>query len=177
MMAIIDPKVEKPMREMLGHAIRGELQELAVMIQAVGDATYKQILGLCLTAAAYVAVDVSGRWPTDADVRDIAHRVASKEAMYELGEEDVHAYLSRAALGFEPLDQAMGGVESAATFPVLITASLLLRFYPRGMEWYEYLDQIWNAYEAVGSLDTSALPALQVRSRMLKAIEERGNAT
>jgi hypothetical protein len=38
---------------------------------------------------------VSGRWPTDADVRDIARRVANKETAFELSEDDVYAYLSR----------------------------------------------------------------------------------
>jgi hypothetical protein len=57
---------------MLDHAIKGELADLAVMIQAVGGETYQQILGLCLTAAGYIAVDVSRRWPTDADIRETA---------------------------------------------------------------------------------------------------------
>jgi hypothetical protein len=39
-MQVIDPKVEKPARDMLGHAIRGELQDLAVLIQAVGGETW-----------------------------------------------------------------------------------------------------------------------------------------
>jgi hypothetical protein len=48
----------------------------SALIEAVGDERYRQILGLCLLAAAYVAayvaVDVAGRWPTDAEVRKIA---------------------------------------------------------------------------------------------------------
>lgn len=39
----IDPKVEKPTREMLGLAIRGELQELAAQIQATDGETYREI--------------------------------------------------------------------------------------------------------------------------------------
>ena len=39
------------------------------------------------------------------------------------------------------------------------------------------LDQIWNAYEHAEALDMSALPALQVRSRMTKHPRERGIAS
>lgn len=36
-MMAIDPKVERPTRTMLGHAIRHELDELADVIQGLGD--------------------------------------------------------------------------------------------------------------------------------------------
>ena len=78
-MPIIDPKVEEPARQMLGHAIRGELAELAAAIRAGGSERYQQVLGLFLVTAAYIAVDVSGRWPTDADLRKIARAVAEHE--------------------------------------------------------------------------------------------------
>jgi hypothetical protein len=33
---------------MLGHAIRGETQDLSALIQTVGDERYRQVLRLCL---------------------------------------------------------------------------------------------------------------------------------
>jgi len=50
--------------------------------------------------------------------------------------------VSRSALGFEPLDQALGTVDAAAALPVLLTGSLLLTFHPRGQKWWDYLDAI-----------------------------------
>jgi hypothetical protein len=44
-MPIIDPKVEEPARQMLGHAVRGELAELAAAIRAGGSERYRQVLG------------------------------------------------------------------------------------------------------------------------------------
>jgi hypothetical protein len=41
-MPIIDPKVEEPARQMLGHAIRSELAELAAAIRAGGGERYRQ---------------------------------------------------------------------------------------------------------------------------------------
>jgi hypothetical protein len=173
-MSIVDPKVEDPTREMLELAIRGELQELGAQIQAVGGETYRHILALCLTAAAYIAVDVSGRWPTDADIRQIARNTVREETRLELGEEDVYDYLSGAALGFRPLAEAFGSDEAAALLPVLITASMLFTFRPKERKWWEYLDQIWNAYEVADRIDASAFPAVQVRSYQAHAAEVRG---
>jgi hypothetical protein len=173
-MPIIDPRVEKPTRDMLGHAIRGELPELAALIESVGGEQYRHVLGLCLTAAAYIAVDVSGRWPTDADVREIARLVAERETEVQLDQTDVYDYLSRAVLNFQPLPEALGDDLAAATLPVLITGSMLFIFRPKGGKWWDYLDQIWSAYETAETVDVSVLPALQVRARMLKAVEARG---
>jgi len=169
----IDPKVEEPTRDMLGHAIRGELQELSTLVQSVGNERFKQVLGLCLRAAAYVAVDVSGRWPIDADVREIARLTAEGGTAIKLDEADVYDYLSGSALGFKPLPEALGDEMAAYTLPLVITGSLLFTFRPEGQDWWDYLDQIWSAYEKAETVDVSVLPALQVRARMLKEVAGR----
>jgi hypothetical protein len=175
-MPFIDPKVEEPTRDMLGHAIRGELPDLAAVIQSVGNERYKQALGLCLIAAAYVAVDVSGRWPTDADVQEIARLVNERGTEVKLDQADVYDYLSGAALGFRSLPDALGDDVAAVTLPLLITGSMLFMFRPKGEKWWDYLDQIWSAYETAETVDVSVLPALQVRARMLKEVAARDGA-
>jgi hypothetical protein len=160
----IEPKTEKPTRDMLGHAIRGEVTELATLIQAVGGETYRQSIGLCLAVSAYISIDVSGRWPTEADVDQIAHNTAENETRLDLHEADIRNYLGRAVLRFEPLDQALGSVEAAASLPVLITGSMLFIFRPRGKEWFEYLDAIESALETAERIDVSVLPALTLRA-------------
>lgn len=172
-MPIIDPKVEEPTRDMLGLAIRGELTELAALIQSVGGERYRQILGMCLSAAAYIAIDVSERWPTDADVREVARMVAERGTEVKLDQAEVYDYLSAAALGFQPLPVALGDDVAAATLPLLITGSMLFTFRPEGRKWWEYLDQIWSAYEKAEATDASVLPALQVRVRVLKKARSR----
>lgn len=171
-MGSIDADVERVTREMLGSAIRGEIAELAVGVESIGGERYRQVLGLCLTAAAYVAVDVSGGWPTEADVREISRIVAEREQAIELSEGDVHAYLTYAALGFRPLEEAMGSVEKAASLPLSITGGLLSRFRPEGSSWEDYLNQIWDATLAAESADLSMLPALVVRDRRAAAASD-----
>jgi hypothetical protein len=173
-MPIIDPKVEEPARQMLGQAIRGELAELADAIRAGGRERYRQVLGLFLVTAAYIAVDVSGRWPADADLRKIAQVVAEHEGATPVSADKVHEYLSGAALGFRPPVGALGDDSAAAMGPALITGSMLFIFRPKGGKWWDYLDQIERAYEVAETADLSVLPALQVRARMLEEVESAG---
>jgi hypothetical protein len=173
-MHTLDPAIEEPTREMLGHSIRGEFQDLSILIQSVGNDGYRQALGFCVGVAAYIAVDVSGRWPTDADIREIARLVEERETEIELDQEFVYDYLSGAALGFKPLTEALGDELAAFTLPVIVTGSMLFTYRPKGMKWWEYLDLIWSAYQKADTLNVSAvLPAVQVRAHMLKEVAGR----
>lgn len=175
-MKAVDPKIEKPTREMIGHALRGELQDLAVLIQATGGEAYRQVIGLCLIASAYITTDVCQRVPTDADTREIARRVADEKSPYELNEDDVQAYLADAALGNKPLAEALGDDEKAAALPVLITASLLFRFRPQGQDQWDYLDQIWNATETAENLPDPVLPAAELRLHRARLAKQQEKA-
>jgi hypothetical protein len=129
---------------------------------------------VCQAIAAYIAVDVSGRWPTDGGILEIGRLVEERETELPLGRADVCSYLSDAALGFRPLSEAFDTDAAAATLPVLITASMLFTFRPEGQKWWTYLDQIWSAYERAQSIELSVLPALQVCSEMHKTLSAHG---
>ena len=68
----IDPKIEQPTRKMLGHAIRHELDDLAAVVRSEKSETIVGSIPLCVFASAHIAIDVSDRWPTDADLRQIS---------------------------------------------------------------------------------------------------------
>ncbi|MGH3171458.1 MAG: hypothetical protein ACRDN0_37055 [Trebonia sp.] len=169
----INPKVEKSARGMLELVIQGNLQQLANEIESAGGGVYRQVIKLCLLAAAYIAVDATGHWPTEADLRQIARNGVRGETRMQLDEEEIYRYLSDAALGFKSLAEALGSDEAAATMPVLITGSMLFTFRPRGMEWWEYLDQIWNATLTAENLDESILPATQIRVHRTQVLKAR----
>jgi hypothetical protein len=164
---VIDPKAERPTRTMLGHAIRHELDELADVIRAIGDEGFTASIPLCVFASAYVAIDVGGRWPTEARLREIAGRAAKSVTHLDISEQQVHEYLSRVALGSEPINEVFS-IEEIGTIPLFTTAMLLLKFGPEGKEWWEYLDQIWDAAEAAERASLSVLPALMLRARKEK---------
>jgi hypothetical protein len=172
---LIDPKIERPTREMLGHAIQGELSELETAIEAAGDETYAAgIIPLCMLAAGYIAVDLSERWPMDADIRELAKHTAATSTKYELREQDVYDYLSRGALGFKPIQEVFPDVEQDYKLPVLITAQMLVAFrLGDGRDLSKYLDTIWNAVNAAEQADLSLLPALMLRSQHARAAKNQ----
>ena len=161
---VIDPKIEKPTRTMLGHAIRHELDELANVIRTLDDEALARGASLCLFASAYIAIDVSQRWPTDADLREIAKHAAQSVTRLDITEQEIYEYLSRVALGSEKLDDVFCD-EGLVTVPLYATANLLLGFRPREKRWWEYLDQIWDAAETAERTSLTVLPALMLRAR------------
>jgi hypothetical protein len=169
----IEPKTEKPTREMLGHAIRGEMPELAETIRAAGKDVYRESVALCIIAAGYLAIDVSARWPTAADLQEIARHTATTTTDHQLSQQDVYEYISRAALGGELITDVFPETERAFTLPVLITGRLLVAFCPRDKEWWEYLDSIWNAVNAAERADLSMLPALMLRFQRAREADKR----
>ena len=167
----IDPKIEKPTRTMLGHVIRGELDDLETFIYAVGEETYRGALALCVLASGYIASDISERWPVDADLREIARRTAARTKHFELPESQVYEYLSRATFAGERLDEVFASAEDASAVPLMTTGTMLVAFCPRDKEWWEYLDTIWTATETALAMDLSVLPALMYRARRPPVLE------
>ena len=160
----IDRKVEQAARTMLGHAMRHERDALADTIQSVGNETFLSTIPLCLLASAYVAIDVSGmRWPNDVVLRKIADNASKSATGLVVSDEEIFQYLSRVALGSETLDDVFS-VEGIAMVPLYATANLLLTFCPPEKDWWEYLDQIWDAAETAERTSLSILPALMLRS-------------
>ena len=159
----IDPKIERPTRKMLGYAIRHELDDLAAVARTEGSDVLVGSIPLCLFASAYIAIDVSDRWPTDADLHEIAKLAARSATELDISEEEIYEYLSRVALGQEKLDDVFS-IEGLATIPLFATANLLLSFCPHEKDWWEYLDQIWEAAEAAERTSLTVLPALMIRA-------------
>jgi hypothetical protein len=167
------PKVEEPTRDLLGHAIRGEWQDFANVAEDIGEQRLLECLNLCLRIAGYIAIDVSGHtWPTTADVREIAQRMASVDLDFDLAEEDAHAYLMRAVLGFEPLVEVFTDRERLTAVPIFTTAALLVSYRRHGTDWWDYLDQIESALEKAEPLPEVVVPALLLLSRRKRALSK-----
>jgi hypothetical protein len=165
---VIDPRFEDPTRTMLGQAIRGDLRGLDQTINASGD-VYGMIIAYCVFAAAYIAIDVSGRWPTEADVQEIARHAAESDTHYELSQQDVYDFVSRMALAGEDFNDVFPAPDVGIKLPVLATAKLLLGFRaPTEMGLWGYLDSVWVAINKAEHTDLSVLPALMLRSQRLR---------
>jgi hypothetical protein len=159
----VDPTIEVPLRAMLGHAIRNELQELAALAAAEGDEMYLTGLRLCVPICGYIVVDTAGRWPAESDRRDAARRAAKSPVGLPLAEHDAYAFLSRAVFGFEAIDAVFAKREKVIQVPLFTAASLLLSLCPGDLEWTDYLDRVWSAFDATEQMRNDILPALTYR--------------
>lgn len=163
----IDRDVEGPTRDMLDHAMRGELEDIPRIFQALRESQRHQSLNLCVLIAGYIAIDVSrSQWPSDVVVRRIADNAARVETRLKLDATQVYDFLLRTALRFEPLEQVFPDPMDAALAPILITASLLLTFCPKGKGLWAYLDEIETATEAAAEMKPYMYPAVILRSQI-----------
>jgi hypothetical protein len=173
---VIDPKVEEPTRRLLGHAVRGELDELSGLMSELGPERLLDCLGLCLSLSGYIAIDVCGhKWPPDADLRRLAQLMADIDLDFNLEEPDVYDYLSRLVLGFEPLSDVFPVNKGKGVMvPILTTAALLVSYRTDARHWWEYLDVIERALEEAAPLSEAAFPAALLLSRRNRALKARG---
>lgn len=163
----IDWDVEVPTRNMLGHAMRGELEEIPPIVQSLGDEGLRRSLSLCVLIAGYIAIDVCGsQWPSDAALHRMAEKAVQAETELNINESQVYDYLARTALRFEPLDKVFPEPSDAALAPILITASLLLTFTPKGKDQWSWLDEIETATGAAAEMKPYMYPAVILRSQI-----------
>lgn len=164
----IDPKVEKLTRTMLGHAVKGQFDELAQTVRGIDDRQYGESLALCIAIASYVVVDVLGpEWPTDTGIHEMARGAVRSENDIQLDETLVYNYLKKTALESQPWDQVFSSLQDAASWPIAITASVMLAYCPAERKLWGYLDDIEEALEAADSAKPSMLPAMIIRAHRI----------
>lgn len=164
----VDPTIEEPARTMIGHAVRQEFDDLETEMRRIGNDTFLRAMELCISLAAYVVIDIAGRWPTDADLREVAGHTAKSARGFQLSQEDVQAFLSRVALGTEQMAEVFPSATDGVMIPLQVTSTLLLAFRPSGQHWWEYLDRIESALDTAEQADLSILPALMLRSQRVR---------
>jgi hypothetical protein len=168
-----DADIEEQTRKLLGHAIRGELEEMGRLVGSLGEERYLECLRWCVFITGYIGIDVSEGWPTEADLREIARHAVDMTEKYELDVSAVFDFLSRLVFGTETLDEVFPDADVAATLPVLATGRIIVSFRPRRIRdkpWYEYLDEIWGGYSVAARLNPAVLPALMFRFRRKLAL-------
>jgi hypothetical protein len=172
-MLMIDTRVEEVTRDLLGHAIKGELDEFAAVAEAIGEQPFQEAGRLCLRVSGYIVIDVCGQeWPACADVRRLAAITASEDTKFSLEEKDVYEYLAYVSLGVHPILEMIHDEKKAATLPFFVTAILLDTYRPEGKEWREYLDVIEKALNDAAPLAPETIPAVVLlahKSRALRA--------
>lgn len=164
----IDPKVDRLVRNMLGHAMRGEIEDIEPLYNSLSPAERREVLELCFLVTGYIVVDAGGkRLPSEAGLRQMAESAAKAETRLSLAENDIYNYVARVVFGFQSLEEVFPDANEATFAVILITGSLLLTYCPRSKkDVWAYLDEIEAATEAAAQIESWVLPAAIYRSRI-----------
>ena len=172
MIARINPKVERVLREALGDVPRVEPDQIAAPLAALDDRERTEALGLAVIITCYVAVDVcASQWPVENSVRGIAEDLATTSTNAErlrLDPEQIYAYLSRTVLGPEKMEDVIPDEPAFTQLPIIVASEALAVYAPKGMGKWDYLDQIESAIEIASALDAPVLPAAVMRAYLPK---------
>jgi len=171
---VIDPEVDQATRDLLGYAISGDEEGFASSLEATGDERFLHCLSLCVRVAGYIAIDAcSSQWPAEADLRKVAQRITGMPDLdFGVSEADSFAFLSRCALGFEPLSNVFPDRGKLGSIPLFATATLLTAYRSQGRQWHEYLTMIERAFDLVAPLPEEAVPALLLQGRRYRALKD-----
>lgn len=154
----VDPKTEAPTRKLLGHAIRGELDDLYQLIADIGPEAYESVGALAILASGYMAVDTARRWPNSADIDALARNAADSPGA-QVTEDEIREYLARVVLGNEQVLAVFEGNEKAPLIPLFAAAVMLLSFHGLYEDQWAYLDAIWNSLDAAEAAPAAVAPA------------------
>jgi hypothetical protein len=172
MIARINPKVEKALREAMGHVAHAEADQIEPALAALDDRERAEALGLAVMIACYVIVDACGtQWPTQASVQRIAEDLATtgttaKRLQLDAGE--IYAYLSRTVLGPERLEDVIPDEPQFTRLPIIVAQRAAVGYSPGDLDTWDYLDRIESAIEIASALDTTVLPAAVMRAYLTK---------
>jgi hypothetical protein len=176
MIARINAKVEKALREAMSGVPHAETDQVDAPLAALTDAERVEAVGLSIIIACYVVVDVcDAQWPNDASVRRVAQGLASvgtTAKRLQLDEVEIYAYLSRTVLGPESLDDVIPDRGSAERLAIIVAQRAVGVYSPKEMSMWDYLDQIESAIEIALSLDATVLPAAVMRAYLPKPTAE-----
>lgn len=172
MIARIDAKAEKALREALDRVAHVEEDQITAPLALLDDRERTEALSLAGLIACYVVVDACGAmWPSEANVRQVAEALATTGTTAErlhLDAEEIHAYLSRTVFGSDRLEDVIPDEPQFTRLPVVVTLQALAVYSPKEMSIWAYLDQIESAIEVAWALDAAALPAAVMRAYMPK---------
>jgi hypothetical protein len=172
MITRIDAKVEKALREAMGHVAHAEADQIEPSLAVLDEAERTEALGLAIMVACYAVVDACGtKWPTDASVRRIAEDLATTGTtaqQLQLDAEELNTYLSRSVLGGLAPEEVIADAVMATCMPVIVAQRAAVVYRPTDKHWWEYLDQIESAIEVTWALDATVLPAAVMRAYLPK---------
>jgi hypothetical protein len=134
----IDEGIEARLRLAYNAAINRNPDGIATALRDLSAPDTATLVALGIYVCGFIAADVYGPAPTGEDRAELAARIAAGESDWiDLGDVPTIARL---------LGGAATGDEQASLV-VVCGAHLLSCYRAADQRWYQYLDEIWDAYE------------------------------
>jgi len=172
MIARFNGKAEKALREAIGRVPRAEVEQIDAALAGLTDAERSEAIFLGTLVACYVAVDACGsQWPDNANLRQIAEDLATTGTTAErlhLDAGEIYAYLSRTALGPEPLRDVIPDYAEGTRLAIVVAQRAIVVYSPKDTSIWDYLDRIESSIELALALDPTVLPAAVMRAYLPK---------
>jgi len=146
MTARTSAKVEKALREAMGHVAHAEADQITAPLTRLDRTERLEALGLSVMITCYAMVAACGsQWPDDRDARQIANDLATtgttaRRLALDAGQ--IYDYLSRTVLGPEALEEVIPDAAKAASMAVIVAQRVVGVYAPSDMDTWDYLDQI-----------------------------------
>lgn len=164
----INAKVERALREAMGHVAHAEVDQIEPSLAVLDEHELFEALGLAAAITCYVALDVSkGRWPNDASVRRMAADLAATGSTAErlhLDAEEIYAYLSRTVFGMESIGDVIPDGGKATNLMVIVAQRAAVVYSPKEMSTWDYLDVVEEAIDIASELNPAVIPAAVMRA-------------
>lgn len=146
----IDPAVEAPTREVIGHVIRDEIDDVEAKLGKLADTDLLNAsLALSAEISGTVVLDIcDGQRPSSDDLDEIARSLAEWDERNGLTAQEAQTYLKRVVFGGERLDAVLS-TEDALRVPYVVCALLVASSAKteEGQQWPDYLDAVEAALE------------------------------
>lgn len=170
MIARIDAKTEKALREALHGVTRTGKDEVPPTLAALDEGERAAVGGLAVIVTAYVLIDACGnQWPIRSSLERIANTLATKTTQArEQGwdPDQIFAYLSRTVFGRERLEDVIPEEPTFTWLPIAVAVEALAVYSKGYSSMWDYLDRIEAGIEEAEALNERALPAAVMRAYM-----------
>lgn len=172
MITRINAKAEKALREALHSVTHLEKDQIPPSLAALDGQERAEAGALAIMITGYVLVNACGaQWPVQSSVQRIARTLATKTTTAErlgLDPDEIYAYLWRTVFGPESLEDVIPDEPAFTRFPVVVAGEALAVYTPKGVDMWDFLDQVELGIEEASALEARVLPGAVMRAYMTK---------
>jgi hypothetical protein len=143
----IDERIEAHVRQAFGAVIGRDGDQMTEALRGLDEADSQVAVGLALYVCGFVVNDIYREGATDGEVRGLAEQIVRSEAAWiKLDANDIAKLLKAAATG----DNTFGGLDTSAVAGLAFVCGghLVGAFSEDDQPWHQYLDEVWEAFEA-----------------------------